>query len=77
MILIKSVLSSLAIFYMSTMQIPITVIQQAEKYLKLCFWRKYGREDRGSALIKWEKVTLPKKQGGLGILNVRLWNMLY
>ena len=28
----------------------------------------------GTALIKWDKVALPKEQGGLGVLNLQLQN---
>lgn len=74
MTLIKSVFTSLPTFYMSTLMLPAGIIEQINKYLRHCFWRKYGEEDRGTALIAWEKVCLPKDQGGLGVLNLASHN---
>lgn len=51
LVLIKSVFSSMPSFVMSTLSLPKAVIQQINKYLKNCFWRKYGTEERGPALI--------------------------
>ena len=31
-------------------------------------------EDRGTALIAWDKVTKPKENGGLGVLDLRIHN---
>lgn len=31
-------------------------------------------EDRGTALVAWEKVCLDKKAGGLGVLEIVLQN---
>ena len=52
LVLIKSVFTSLPAFYMSTLTLPAGIIDQINKYLKHCFWRKYGMEDKGTALIK-------------------------
>ena len=67
--LIKSVYAALLIFFMCTLALPMGVIEQINKYL-----RKFGMEDRGTTLIAWSKVCRPKKQGGLGILDISLHN---
>src|SRR3954468_19511258 len=72
--LIKSVFTSLPAFYMSTLTLPKGIIEQINRYLKHCFWRKYEMEDKGTALIKWEKVCKPKKYGGLVVINLQLQN---
>ena len=72
--MIKSVFASSPIFFKSTLELPKGIIEQINKALKHCFWRKYGMEDRGSALISWNKVCLPKDQGGLGVLNIEMHN---
>ena len=61
LVLIKSVFTSLPIFFLCTLPFPVTVLQQINKYLRHCFWRKYGMEDRRTALIAWEKVCKPKQ----------------
>lgn len=72
--LIKSVFSSMPIFFMCTLMIPKTVVKQINIYLKQCFWRKNGTLETGPALISWEKVCKPKDHGGLGVLDVETHN---
>jgi len=72
--LIKSVFSSMPIFFMCTLSIPTTVTNQLNKYLKHYFWRKYGTLDKGVELISWEKACMPKTHGGLGILDIFIHN---
>lgn len=49
--LINSVFSSLPTFFMSCLALPIGVIDQIDKYLRHCFWRKFGTEVTGTAMI--------------------------
>ena len=72
--LIKSVFASMPIFFMCTLRIPITVVNQINSYLKICLWRKFGSMDRGMAMIAWDKICLPKRQGGLGVLDIQIHN---
>ena len=39
-----------------------------------CFWRTFHTQERGSVLISWKKVCLPKSHGGLGVLDIHLHN---
>ena len=39
--LVKSVLYGMPIFFMCTLRIPITVVNQINSYLKNCLWRKF------------------------------------
>lgn len=43
--LIKSAFSSMPTFLMSSLAIPTSVINQVNKYIRRCFWRKYGMEE--------------------------------
>ena len=74
LLIIKSVFASLPIFFTSSLALPVGVLQQINKYLRNFLWRKFGMEDRGTALIAWSKVCRPKKQEGLGILDISLHN---
>lgn len=74
LVLIKVVFTSLPTFFMSTLALPAGILEQINKYLRSCFWRKYGMKNRGSALISWDKVCLPKDRGGLGVLNLAIHN---
>jgi hypothetical protein len=66
--LVKSVLSSLPIFYMCCLEILVTILEQMVKYMRHCLWRKKNQEvqARGNALISWDKVCKPKNRGDLG-----------
>jgi hypothetical protein len=74
--LVKSVLSSLPIFYMCTLEILVTILEQMVKYMRHCLWRKKNQDvqARGNALISWDKICKPKNQGGLGVLNLSIQN---
>lgn len=73
-LLVKALFSALPIFFMSTLALPISIIEQINKYLRHFFWRKYGQDQTGPALISWDKVCQPKDQGGLGILDISIHN---
>ena len=49
-------------------------MEQIIKFLKHYFWRKFGLEHRGSALIAWDQVCKPKEQEGLGVLDLQIHN---
>jgi retron-type reverse transcriptase len=60
--LVKSVLSSLPIFFMCCFDVPITVKEQVIKYMRHCLWRKKNGDvqAKGSALISWKKLQDPR-----------------
>ncbi|XP_057761062.1 uncharacterized protein LOC130981487 [Arachis stenosperma] len=73
LVLIKSVLNSLPIYYLSLYKMPKAV---AEKLISLqrCFlWSKENGRN-GIPLVKWEVVMAPKKAGGLGIRDAVIRN---
>ena len=74
--LVKSVLSSLPLFYMSYLEVPIAIKDQIIKYMRYCLWRKKTDDvqAKGQALVSWDKICRPKNQGGLGVLNLRIQN---
>jgi mannosylglycoprotein endo-beta-mannosidase len=76
LLMVKSVLSSLPISFMACLEVPVTIKDQIEKYMRYCLWRKKNNEvqAKGSALIAWSKVCRPKNQGGLGVLQLDAQN---
>ena len=74
--MVKSVLAALPSFFMCTLDVPVSINEQIIKYVRHCLWRK-KRNDvqvKGSALVAWHKISRPKSQGGLGVLNLHVQN---
>ncbi|XP_016185845.1 uncharacterized protein LOC107627528 [Arachis ipaensis] len=73
LVLIKSVLNSLPIYYLSLYKMPRAV---ASKLIALQRHFMWCKEDGtyGIPLVKWELVQAPKKAGGLGVGDVALRN---
>ncbi|XP_021995456.1 uncharacterized protein LOC110892608 [Helianthus annuus] len=64
--LIKSVLSSLPIYYLSLYKAPIKILEKLERLMKNFLWS--GSNDvKKVHWVVWEVVTTPKKRWGLGI----------
>ena len=59
---------------MSTFSLHKTVIKQIDKYRKHCLWRGADINAKNPPKAAWELVCLPKKEGGLGVLNLRTQN---
>lgn len=72
-VLIKSVLGSLPIFYMSLFKMPESVARSIESIQARFLW---GGSDlkKKIHLVAWSKVTQPYSSGGLGIKNIRDMN---
>ncbi|KAL4196105.1 hypothetical protein AMTRI_Chr04g244380 [Amborella trichopoda] len=69
--LIQATLASIPIYYMSMIQIPISVIHKLEKLMRDFLWS--GVDDTKKIhLVAWDAVCTPKSFGGLGIKNLRI-----
>ncbi|XP_015938992.1 uncharacterized protein LOC107464586 [Arachis duranensis] len=66
LVLIKWVINSLSIYYLSLYKMPKAVARKIISMQKRFFW---GKDDRrpGMAPVKWEMIQAPKKLGGLGV----------
>jgi hypothetical protein len=72
--MVNSVFSSSAIFYTGTIKLHKGVIKQLDKYRKHCLWRGSDLNSKKPSKAAWPMVCLPKKQGGLGVLDLSLHN---
>ncbi|KAH9291381.1 hypothetical protein KI387_043430, partial [Taxus chinensis] len=73
-LLINSVLLSIPIYMLSILQIPNSVLLKIEKVARTFLWQGLSTE-RKFHLANWDLVKLPKKLGGLGILDMAIQNM--
>ena len=71
LVLINSVLSSLAMFMMSFFEVPKGILKKLDFYRLVFFWQGDNHKKK-YRLLKWEILCLPKDQGGLGIMNLEV-----
>jgi hypothetical protein len=72
-VLIRAVIESLLVYVMSTTMLPRRLSMQITRLIRSFFWGKTDSR-RYMALVGWDKVTLPKSKGGLGIRNLECMN---
>ncbi|XP_074315473.1 uncharacterized protein LOC141651673 [Silene latifolia] len=73
-VLIKAVLTTLHRYWGRIFILPKTVIGRIEAVCRAYLW--HGTDQNESpALVSWEQVRKPKKQGGLGFKDLHLWNV--
>lgn len=74
LILVNSVMNALPTFYMCTLQLPPQIIKQIDSYRKKCLWSGGEINRKGNCLAAWEAACRPKKEGGLGIIDLKTQN---
>jgi hypothetical protein len=72
-VIIKSVLSATPVYFLSFFKAPAGIISKLECIFKKFLWG--GSEERKLNWVKWEKVCRPLEEGGLGIKNLRAFNL--
>lgn len=72
--MINDVLSLLPTYYMCSLKLPATVIENIDRARQHCLWRRNDFGSKKNSLAAWEKVRKPKNKGGLGIINTRVQN---
>ena len=72
--LIKSVLYGIQSFWNGLFILPKAVIRQVEQILRQFLWKGPQLGTRG-AKVAWEDLSLPTKEGGLGIKKLDEWNI--
>ena len=73
MTLIRSILTSIPIYFLSFFRILNKVADKLVQIQRRFLWGG-GSDQRKIAWMKWESVCLPKEKGGLGIKDVRTFN---
>jgi hypothetical protein len=72
--MVNAVFSSLATYYMCTLKLPKTVINQIDKLRRHCLWRGADINAKKPPQVAWKSVCRPKTQGGLGVINLEWQN---
>ncbi|KAJ3701347.1 hypothetical protein LUZ61_005052 [Rhynchospora tenuis] len=74
LILVKSVLSALTLHYMQVFNLPTWLITHLDGIRRRFFWKGNDKCLGGHCLVNWKKCCLPKRSGGLGILDLSVQN---
>ena len=71
--LLTSVLTSMPIYFLCSLQLPTGIIKQLDRIFRQCLWR--GNSDAPKqSLAAWDLVCRPKEKGGLGVINLHIQN---
>ncbi|GAU29820.1 hypothetical protein TSUD_223660 [Trifolium subterraneum] len=73
-VLINAVLGAILIFFLSYMRMPLKVWREVVRIQRNFLWGGLTKRRRIN-WVKWEDLCKPKKEGGLGIRNLRLVNL--
>jgi len=72
--LIKSVLSFIPLFFMSLFKLPSGVAKKLIRIQRNFLWG-WGAKGRKIAWASWRMVCKPREYGGLGIIDLKLFNL--
>ncbi|GAU48983.1 hypothetical protein TSUD_245740 [Trifolium subterraneum] len=72
-VLANSVLSSLPSYHMQINWLPQGMCDDLDRTVRRFIWK--GTGDTGMHLVGWEKITQPRRFGGLGVRIARLQNV--
>ncbi|GAU42698.1 hypothetical protein TSUD_43080 [Trifolium subterraneum] len=73
LVMVNAVLNAIPIFYLSYLKMPVKVWREVGKIQKKFLWSGLSNSTRIS-WVKWDDVCKPKKDGGLGVRDLRLTN---
>lgn len=74
LVLLNSILSALPMHYMSVMRLPEWVITEIDRIRRRFLWKGANEQAKGYNLVDWEVVCQPKNIGGLGVLDMKVFN---
>lgn len=70
----NSVLTAMPTFCMSTFLLHQKILDQIDKYRKLCLWRGADTNAKHRPKAAWPMVCQDRKEGGLGLVNLKSQN---
>lgn len=74
-VLAQSILSDIPYHVMQTNMLLKGICEEIERSIRCFIWIGAGNKNlRGIHLVRWDKITRPKQEGGLGILNLEVMN---
>ena len=71
--LIKSVLTSIPLFYLSFYKAPKSICDKISSIQRSFLWA-WGKDNKHISWVRWENVCKSQEEGGLGVKDVRKFN---
>ncbi|XP_050217536.1 uncharacterized protein LOC126668373 [Mercurialis annua] len=71
--LIQSVLLNMQVFWATILILPKNVISEIQRICSKFLWSG-SSEGRNKAMVAWKEIEKLKKEGGLSIKNMKIWN---
>ncbi|GJX54328.1 hypothetical protein Tco_0282697, partial [Tanacetum coccineum] len=71
--LVQSVINFMHVYWVSVFILPSCILLDIEQLMRGFLWCQ-GNMRRGKAKVAWEVVCVPKKEGGLGLRKIELFN---
>jgi hypothetical protein len=72
--MINVVLSAISVFYLSFIKMPTKVWKEVVKIQRSFLWGGLAKRNK-TCWVKWNDICKPKREGGLGIRDLRLINL--
>ncbi|CAL1410909.1 unnamed protein product [Linum trigynum] len=73
-VLIKAVAQSQMTYAMSIFSIPMATVKEIQSLITN-FWWGQQQEEKKTHWLRWEELSRPKKQGGLGFRDLKCFNI--
>jgi len=71
--LIKSVLTSTPLYYLSLFRAPVAVYKSITRIQRRFLWG-WGKEKESISWVSWKVLCKPREEGGLGLRYIRMFN---
>ena len=73
-ILLKTIASAIPVYPMNVFKLPKGVCEEIEKLFAEYWWSK-GTGRRSMHWMSWKRVSVPKKEGGIGFRDIENFNL--
>ncbi|CAN1729936.1 LINE-1 reverse transcriptase homolog [Linum perenne] len=74
-VLVKSVLQAIPTYCMNVFMLPVTLTAELERMMNSFWWGTNANGGGGIAWMRWERLSVKKRNGGLGFKDLHAFNL--